>query len=446
MSTFSSIFIHIAAIASFTAASAINHYYKQNRESSRKSSSEYPTPGSDSSGKVYITENITGRNGIRGLRIKKINSTSDELHIPERINGKPVLEIKGGVPHERDDSLRNSGNHTLKKLWIPDTVEKISRDSFFKCWDLQELFLPDNDELVLEEDSFWGCKKLHNVQIPNGKGLDHYKNAFGGCPLLKFSTDSDKITEKDPQAVIRRPTFTYTPPASNTPKGSFDRSAGIFRLDEKIEVLGSDAFFPRDTFQGIDTIILPEKIEQFKGLTVFCRFKNIIIRNEELTFIPRYNKTILPNEMLYPWMNTKSLIFEIDGKRAVFPLAIHYSRNMDELTQKRAQLFTECLKTKGSDNKFFNAQLYDRKILGLIPSVYRKLDVCYYRLSSRYRLSQADAEKYESFIRLHYKKALFQAVKGNDTSRINYYLNVMKLNCDYLQKLENQKKYRKEAL
>ena len=82
----------------------------------------------------------------------------------------------------------------------------------------------------------------------------------------------------------------------------------------------------------------------------------------------------------------------------------------------------------------------------MLPSVYRKLDVCYYRLSSQYRLSQANAEKYESFIRSHYKKALFQAVKGNDTSRINYYLNVMKLDHDYLHKLENQKKYGEKAL
>lgn len=443
MSTYLIMFIKIAAIISLA---VIGNYTKSHYESSRKSSSESPTSGSDSSGKVYITENITGRNGVRGLRIIQINSTSDELHIPERINGKPVLEIKGGVPHERDDSLRNSGNHTLKKLWIPDTVEKISRYSFFKCWDLQELFLPDNDELVLEEDSFWGCKKLHDVHIPKGKAPDHYKNAFGGCPLLKFSSDSDKITKKEPPAVILPPRFSYTPPASNTPKGSFDRSAGIFRFDEKIKVLTSNTYFPRDTFQGIDTVILPENIKQIKDLKIFCRFKNIIIRNEELTFIPRYNKTILPNEMLHPWMSPKNLIFETDGKRAVFSLAIHYSRNMDELTKKRAQLFTECLKTQSSDNKFFNVQLYDSEILDLLPSVYRKLDVCYYRLSSQYRLSQANAEKYESFIRSHYKKALFQAVKGNDTSRINYYLNVMKLDHDYLHKLENQKKYGKQAL
>ncbi|MDE5557755.1 MAG: leucine-rich repeat domain-containing protein, partial [Ruminococcus sp.] len=121
------------------------------------------------------------------VRIKKIISCREEIVIPEKINGLPVVEVKGGVPEHRDERRRNWGNHTLKKLSFPDSVVKIYKEAFMKCWGLEYLKLPDNKILELGKDSFWNCEKLRleNVMFPKGKDYGDFMGAFNSCDLLK---------------------------------------------------------------------------------------------------------------------------------------------------------------------------------------------------------------------------------------------------------------------
>ena len=290
------------------------------------------------------------------VRIKKIISCREEIVIPEKINGLPVVEVTGGVPEHRDERRRNWGNHTLKKLSFPDSVVKIGKNAFMKCWSLEYLKLPNNKNLETGKDSFFMCEKLRleNIIFPDDMDYGNFMNAFNSCDLLRADYYRKKQAEHNKIRRERKVIFVQN---------------GEFVLNRAM----------RD-------------------------FKNVVIND--------YRKNIYKYET--PPENVNIIFF--DGENMdVFPIIVRCGRVWDnKFYFKRCELYSKCF-----NEKCFNAELYDENILSLIPSMKRKFDICYYRLIS-YNIDEKYKIMYMDFIRKHAKKIVFRAIEIKDRIRFKW--------------------------
>lgn len=85
-----------------------------------------------------------------------INDDSDEIIIPESIDGYTVTEI---------GSNAFVGCFYIKKITIPDTVASIGDSAFMSCTSLTEVTV-GNGVTVLPDDCFFSCTALKTVNLP----------------------------------------------------------------------------------------------------------------------------------------------------------------------------------------------------------------------------------------------------------------------------------------
>lgn len=310
------------------------------------------------------------------VRIKKIISCREEIVIPEKINGLPVVEVTGSVPGHRDERRRNYGNYTLKKLSFPDSVVKIGEMAFMKCWGLEYLKLPNNKNLETGKDSFFMCEKLRleNVVFPDGMDYGNFMNAFNSCDLLKADYYRKKYAEYNKIKYERKDVFVQN---------------GEFALNHAM----------RD-------------------------FKTIVIND--------YAKVGIYYAINFYY--NSNIIFNYGENSSFLPLIVQCGRGFDKFYFERQKLYKECFNRNG-----FRAELYDENILSLIPSMKRKLDICYYRL-----ISDNTDEKYKihylDFVRKHAKKSVYRAIDANDRKRLEWCRELGLLNRHYNAVLEYAKR------
>lgn len=164
----------------------------------------------------------------------------------------------------------------------------------------------------------------------------------------------------------------------------------------------------------------------------WCKFKKFIVISEknnviykalhyyENVIIDDYEKIDKSRAWLLNYVDTCNIVFRDGENTAVIPIIGNYKRYPDSLINERLKLYRNCIENPTTDGKFFDTGLYDENILNLLPSMKRKLDVCYYRLSSGYRLSQEHSEMYEKFVRKHAKKSVYRAIDANDRKRLEW--------------------------
>lgn len=135
-------------------------------------------------------------------------------------------------------------------------------------------------------------------------------------------------------------------------------------------------------------------------------FKSIVIND--------YQKIHMYNYGIFPFENV-NIIFNDGENIAVFPIIVQCGRGMDKFYSERQKLYNECFNVK-----CFNAKLYDENILSFLPSMKRKLDVCYQRLISYNKPEEKYEIQYMDFIRKHAKKAVFRAIESHDKMRLKW--------------------------
>ena len=139
-------------------------------------STPQPTPKID-----YTTENGLKfycedyNDGVK-MNIKKV--FSDNVIIPETIDGKTVLAVKILVQGGAADALQ------FESIYFPDTVESVEHLAHNKK--LTSVHLPAN-LMNLDDYLFYDCAALESVEIPEGiTKISQY--AFGKCKSLKSVT------------------------------------------------------------------------------------------------------------------------------------------------------------------------------------------------------------------------------------------------------------------
>lgn len=135
------------------------------------------------------------------------NGEANIINVPDSVDGKPVIEIRGYF-------LR--GNENVVEINIPDTITKISSEAFEFCTNLEKVTMGKNVEVIGESlclsDSslkevtlseslkeipvcaFGGCYSLEVVSIPNSV-ISIKDNAFAKCTSLKEVHMTNSVTD-----------------------------------------------------------------------------------------------------------------------------------------------------------------------------------------------------------------------------------------------------------
>ena len=80
----------------------------------------------------------------------------------------------------------------LKKVVLPNGVQRIGKEAFYKCTSLSDFAIPQN-AVNIGESAFSGCSSLQSVNIPEGTtSIKSY--AFNGCSSLKNITFPSGLT------------------------------------------------------------------------------------------------------------------------------------------------------------------------------------------------------------------------------------------------------------
>lgn len=122
----------------------------------------------------YSEITITGYKGM-----------SNDLVIPDQINGKPVTEIQAGA---------FSGFTSLNSIIISENIRTIGRNAFYDCTGLKQLTLNEGLETI-SEYAFYNCASLESVELPST--LTSVKQAFINCSSLSDVTIQPGITSLD---------------------------------------------------------------------------------------------------------------------------------------------------------------------------------------------------------------------------------------------------------
>lgn len=122
----------------------------------------------------YSEITITGYKGM-----------SNDLVIPDQINGKPVTEIQAGA---------FNGFSSLNSIIISENIRTIGRNAFYDCTGLKQLTLKEGLETI-SEYAFYNCTSLESVELPST--LTSVKQAFINCSSLSDITIQPGITSLD---------------------------------------------------------------------------------------------------------------------------------------------------------------------------------------------------------------------------------------------------------
>ena len=138
--------------------------------------------------------------------------------LPRSIDGKPVKTI--------GDELFENETHHFKQIKIPSGVTQIGRDVFYRCPDLEWLYLPNTLE-----------------------GFN--AGSFSRCPLLHFKVeDNPRYTTNEDGTILLDPdkTIIY----------SYPTCPGDLVIEEGIKEIGPYAFY---WMEKVTSVVLPESLE-----------------------------------------------------------------------------------------------------------------------------------------------------------------------------------------
>lgn len=138
--------------------------------------------------------------------------------LPRSIDGKPVKTI--------GDELFENETHNFKQMKIPSGVTQIGRNVFYRCPDLEWLYLPNTLE-----------------------GFN--AGSFSRCPLLHFKVeDNPRYTTNEDGTILLNPdkTIIY----------SYPTCPGDLVIEEGIKEIGPYAFYWMDK---VTSVVLPESLE-----------------------------------------------------------------------------------------------------------------------------------------------------------------------------------------
>ncbi|MDE5679906.1 MAG: leucine-rich repeat domain-containing protein, partial [Lachnospiraceae bacterium] len=140
-----------------------------------------------------------------GVSITGYLGSGGQVNIPEKIGGKPVVEIGFMAFYEaeltgvtipdtvvRIDEAAFS-NTLLVSVVVPDSVKEMEQAVFMNCTELENITFPAN-LTEIANNMIQGCEKLTSVEIPDGV-TQIGQFAFSGCTGISNITLPDNMRQ-----------------------------------------------------------------------------------------------------------------------------------------------------------------------------------------------------------------------------------------------------------
>ena len=233
------------------------------------------------------------------------------------LNGNPLEELI--IPYGMQETGRLfHGNNTIKRVIIPETVKKISKEAFSSCENLREIVLSRLPEEIYY-DAFWGCEDL-TLTIPNREMYEQMKSSWKESfstihiidnPVTSLRID-DGVTEiQDSQFTKLGDLENIEIPSSVTKIGtnafSGCKKLILTKLPDSISSIGRSAFA---YCSSISELELPKNLEEINE-SAFRKCTGI-----KKIFIPSSVRTIGPGAFAscdnLTEMYFESLVLSID--------------------------------------------------------------------------------------------------------------------------------------
>ncbi len=186
-----------------------------------------------------------------------------------------TYEVSWGITEILEDAFCS---REVKKIILPDSVQKIGMCAFTGAANLKEVFIPEGVKEI-QNQAFMGCDMLDTVTIPNsvysiGNGV------FDGCNNLKtvqISEDHPVYEVKD-RVLIDKRTMTLVSVAGSI--------RGVYTVPEGIKIIGSAAF--QGCFEMTE-IIIPDSVTVI-GFAAIPELYNIVCKAREGSCAEKYCK------------------------------------------------------------------------------------------------------------------------------------------------------------
>lgn len=119
------------------------------------------------------------------IEINRYTENEEEVVVPEKICFRPVKVL--GTYMEYGDwgeagAFDKKGS--VKKVYLPDSIEEISTGCFSNCNHLEEIRLSESLREI-PYHAFWACESLQSVEIPEGVEVIG-GSAFAVCQNLEY--------------------------------------------------------------------------------------------------------------------------------------------------------------------------------------------------------------------------------------------------------------------
>ena len=308
-------------------------------------------------------------------------------------------------------SLQKYNGHDMI-VTVPDGIEYIGALAFSRNKEMRKVLLPASVKAV-GEYAFSGCEKLSKINLSNVQRIDRL--AFAGCRDLTCVKLADEVS-------IKSSSFSDTAFEKSCIEGNktiINGTLTSLKHDHDIEtvVIPQNVRVIADNIMYITghTVIFPESVKRIDNISQFSYADKLIFRNPDVRVLSteRAIKTYINYTM-------KAVCFEINGRMSEFPMYFPKYYGDDSVRSKIYEFY----------NSFFegmNIEFYDSGVLKLGLNLRQQLETAYKRLKGGFKLTDANRQMYEQFVRVHRKKGLEFAVESGDDDQIKFFEAL--LNC-----------------
>lgn len=212
----------------------------------------------------------------------------EKVEVPAEIDGKKVASIAIGA--FANCCIEESKDFDLKEVVLPETIEFIDRNAFYRCNALEKINIPENMTKISKE-TFGYCESLKEIDIPESiKELGEF--AFMNCSNLekadlpygleKIGSGAFYGCENLKELIV---------PTTVTEYGK-DNDGWVTTGCENLEkftipsCLPEEAFFNKTSSDGTLSWNTQLCLDKVKELTVYDNIKNIpdvVVFNKDIT-------------------------------------------------------------------------------------------------------------------------------------------------------------------
>ena len=170
--------------------------------------------------------------------INQYVGTSETVVIPSKIDGLPVISLKGVFENDMVKQGVFEGSN-IKSVTIPESVTAIGLCAFKDCAELTQVTVSGNLNRILS-NTFRNCVKLESIDFSRTKLKTISTSAFYGCTGLSEIKFSNELTEIE--------------------QGAFYDCTALLELDfpDSLEKIGNSAF---KNCTSLKTVVIPEKLK-----------------------------------------------------------------------------------------------------------------------------------------------------------------------------------------